>query len=118
MVNDYTTSLDKVFSALADPTRRAIVERLTKGEKSVSDLALPFSSSLPAISKHLGILEDAGLILRRNMGRQRICSLAPAAFSSASKWIEFYSNFWNGQLDALDAYLQAEAAQATTVSAE
>ena len=100
--------MDRVFGALADPTRRAILERLSRGESAVTELAAPFSTSLPAISKHLRVLEDAGLIIRRNVGRQRICRITPAAMDSAAEWMNHYRRFWTEQLDELDVYLKSD----------
>jgi DNA-binding transcriptional ArsR family regulator len=107
MVNIQPASLDRVFGALADPTRRAILERLARGDTTVTELASPFPSSLPAISKHLSVLEHAGLIVRSNDGRKRICKINPAAMRNAAKWIDHYRMFWTDQLDALDAYLSS-----------
>ncbi len=118
MVNDLVphnqTRLDQVFGALADPTRRAILERLCLGESTVTEIAAPFSSSLPAISKHLRVLEGAGLIARRSVGRQRICRLTPDAMENAADWINHYRRFWTAQLDALDQYLTSEALTSET----
>lgn len=108
MVNNQMTDLSQVFGALSDPTRRAILERLTLGEFTVSDLAAPFSSSMPAISKHLNVLESAGLIERQTIGRQRLCTLAPLALNEAAAWIQNHTRFWNEQLDSLGDYLQSE----------
>lgn len=108
MVNNQSVSLDRVFGALADPTRRAILERLASGQTTVTELAAPFPTSLPAISRHLRVLEHAGLIARHNQGRRRICKITPVAMESAAKWIDHYHTFWNSQLDALDAYLSSE----------
>jgi DNA-binding transcriptional ArsR family regulator len=107
MVNN-TASLDRVFGALADPTRRAILERLTRGEETVMALAEPFSSSLPAISKHLRVLEGAGLIVRQKSGRRRICRIEPAAMNDAAAWIDHYRRFWTERLDALETLLNSE----------
>ena len=111
MVNNSAAQLDRVFGALSDATRRAIMERLALGEVTVSELAVPFSTSLPAISKHLRVLEGAGLIARRTSGRQRFCRLTPSALDSAAEWIDYYRRFWNTRLDALDAVLKADAAE-------
>jgi DNA-binding transcriptional ArsR family regulator len=108
MVNSSIAQLDRVFGALSDPTRRAILERLSLGEITVTQLAEPFSSSLPAISKHLRVLEGAGLIVRRNSGRQRICQITPEAMTGAADWIEHYRKFWTTQFDALEEYLNSE----------
>ena len=105
--------MDRTFSALADPTRRAILERLSHGESAVSELAAPFPSSLPAISKHLRVLEGAGLIARRNVGRQRICRITPAAMDTAAEWMDHYRRFWTEQLDELDAYLTSDTENQT-----
>ena len=94
-------SLDATFGALADPTRRAIVERLTRGDAVVGELAEPFDMSLPAISKHLTVLESAGLITRTKEGRQRICRLREEPMQAAMQWIGTYGRFWEEQLDSL-----------------
>ena len=107
MVN-HQVNLDRVFGALADPTRRAILQRLSQGDETVTALAKPFSSSLPAISKHLSVLEKAGLIVRVADGRQRICQLTPSGIQSAFEWIEFYRRFWSDNLDRLEEYLTSE----------
>ena len=96
--------LDAVFSALSDPTRRAIVERLADGEASVSDLAAPFDMSLVAVSKHLRVLERAGLLDHRKRGRVRYCRLSPAPLRSADE-LSRYRVFWHTRLDALAAHL-------------
>ncbi|MDE2126764.1 MAG: helix-turn-helix transcriptional regulator [Armatimonadetes bacterium] len=100
--------LDRVFGALADPTRRAILERLTGGDAMVTELAAPFNSSLPAISKHLHVLEEAGLIVRRAIGRKRICSIVPSAMLSAEEWLDTYRRFWTERLDALEETLKSD----------
>jgi DNA-binding transcriptional ArsR family regulator len=107
MLNQMVKSqkLDATFGALSDPTRRAIVERLTRGEASVGELAEPFDMSLPAISKHLTVLEDAGLLVRIKEGRTRRCRLLEAPMREALAWIAGYGSFWEGQLDSLDRFL-------------
>jgi DNA-binding transcriptional ArsR family regulator len=102
-------SLDAVFSALADPTRRAIVARLADGERSVSDLAEPFDISLPAVTKHLRVLEHAGLLQHRKRGRVRYCRLAPAPLRSADAWLARYRAFWEARLDGLAAHFEDPA---------
>jgi len=97
--------LGATFGALADPTRRAIVERLTRGEASVGELAEPFEMSLPAISKHLSVLEDAGLLVRTKQGRIRHCRLIEEPMRDALEWIATYGSFWEGQLDSFDRFL-------------
>jgi DNA-binding transcriptional ArsR family regulator len=100
--------LDRAFAALADPTRRALMVSLTRGERSVGDLAAPFPISLVAVSKHLGVLEQAGLITRRRVGRIRVCALVPDSLAEASAWIERHRTFWNERLDGLDSFLTSE----------
>jgi DNA-binding transcriptional ArsR family regulator len=102
--------LDTIFAVLSDPTRRAILERLSKGETSVTELAQPFVSdmSLPAISKHLRILEEAGLIIRRREGRIHHLSLSAAPMQSAAEWLAHYRGFWDEQFDSLDVFLKAD----------
>ena len=98
--------LTRTFAALADPTRRAILARLARGEASVGDLAEPFDISLPAVSRHLRVLEEAQLIERRVDAQWRLCSLNPKPLKAASDWIEYFRRFWEGRLDRLAAYLQ------------
>jgi DNA-binding transcriptional ArsR family regulator len=97
--------LSVTFAALADPTRRAILARLAQGEASVGELARPFDMSLPAISKHLGVLERARLISRRKDAQWRRCALRPQALRAAADWIEQYERFWTESLDRLAEYL-------------
>ncbi len=98
--------LDTTFSALADPTRRAILARLAAGEASVNELAAPFELSLPAISKHLKVLERAGLITRGRDAQRRPCRLEPLPLEAVSDWVEQYRRFWEESLDRLDEYLR------------
>jgi len=105
MVNYYPTPLDRTFSALADPTRRAILARLAEGEAAVSQLAGPFDISLPATLKHLGVLEKAGLIVRTKQGRVSRCRLSAGPLKDAAEWLTFYRQFWERQLDALAQHL-------------
>ena len=105
MVKYSDLRMDRVFGALADGTRRRILERLARGEARVNQLAQPFQMSLPAISKHLGVLEDAGLISRTKDGRFRRCALRPEPLKSASEWIDTYRAFWEKQFDSLAQYL-------------
>jgi DNA-binding transcriptional ArsR family regulator len=107
MVNDSAEQLTTVFLALADPTRRAILERLTHGEASGTELARPFSISVPAISKHLRVLEHADLILHRKDGRTHQFRLAARPLKEAATWLEHYRQFWEAQFDSLDTYLLA-----------
>jgi DNA-binding transcriptional ArsR family regulator len=101
-----TDVLDRTFSALADPTRRAIVERLADGEASVTELAAPFAMSLPAVSKHLKVLEKAGLISRGRQAQWRPCRLEPEPLKEASDWLQEYRRLWEERLDRLDEYLR------------
>ncbi len=99
--------LNNTFAALADPTRRAILARLALGETSVTELAEPFAMSLPAISKHLKVLERAGLISRGRAAQWRPCRLKAEPLKNAADWIEQYRRFWEGSLDRLSNYLEA-----------
>lgn len=98
-------ALSTVFAALADPTRRAILARLQRGEASVTELAAPFRMSLPAVSKHLKTLERAGLIRRSRDRQWRRCQLEASPLQEAADWIGDYRRFWEGQLDRLESYL-------------
>jgi DNA-binding transcriptional ArsR family regulator len=108
-------SLDATFSALADPTRRAILARLALGETSVTELAKPFAMSMPAVSKHLKVLEHAGLIVRSRDAQWRPCRIEPRALKVVDDWLENYRRFFDESLDRLDAYLkQLQAKQPKT----
>ena len=96
-------NLDRIFQALADPTRRALLDRLAVGEATVGQLSEPLPLSLAAVSKHLGVLERAGLVTRETRGRERVCRIDPATLNDALAWLEFHERFWTGRLDALDA---------------
>ncbi len=104
----YNAQLDLTFSALADPTRRAILTRLTQGDVSVGELAQPFEISLPAVSKHLRVLERAGLLTQDPQGRVRRCKLRAAPMREAAEWVQRYRRFWTRQLDALAKFVEAE----------
>jgi DNA-binding transcriptional ArsR family regulator len=97
--------LSTKFAALADPTRRAILARLVLGETSVTELAEPFAMSMPAISKHLKVLEHAGLVTRGRAAQWRPCRIEPAALKEVDDWLEEYRRFWEAGLDRLEAYL-------------
>ena len=99
-------ALDMTFAALADPTRRAILARLASGEATVGELAEPFAISLPAISRHLGVLERARLIERSRDGQHRRCRLNPPPIGEAAQWLAFYRRFWEGSFERLAAHLQ------------
>ena len=109
--------LDATFAALADPTRRAILARLTSGEASVTELAAPFEMSQPAISKHLKVLERAGLISRGRDAQRRPCRLVAQPLAEANEWLEGYRRFWEGNFQRLDALLEEMKAQAKNVDA-
>jgi DNA-binding transcriptional ArsR family regulator len=98
--------LSATFAALADPTRRAILARLARGDSSVNELARPFKMSLPAVSKHLKVLERAGLITRSRQAQKRPCRLHAKPLKDAADWVEHYRRFWEESLDRLDEYLQ------------
>ena len=105
----YSTDLDLTFRSLADPTRRAILTRLARGESTVTELAQPFDVSLPAVSKHVRMLETAGLLVRERDGRVHRCRLGAAPLQDAAAWIADYRRFWEGQFEALDRYLKRPA---------
>jgi DNA-binding transcriptional ArsR family regulator len=108
---EYRRDLGGVYAALASDVRRAIVDRLARGEARVTDLAAPFEISLAAVSKHVMVLERAGLIRRRVEGRTHWLALEPAALAEAEAWIERTRSFWTGRLDALDQLLLADASE-------
>jgi DNA-binding transcriptional ArsR family regulator len=114
MMQMIDSTLDDTLIALADPTRRAILQRLSAGDARVTELAEPFAMSLNAVSKHIRMLERARLVRRRRAGREHILSLAPAALDQAAAWINTQRAAWNARLDVLDAILLAEAAAAST----
>jgi DNA-binding transcriptional ArsR family regulator len=109
MVNNSPHSLDATFGALSDATRRGILARLAEGEATVSDLAAPCKMSLPAVSKHIRVLESAGLITRRKVGRVHRCRLTPAPMKNAAAWIDSCKQFWEQQFDALATYLEKQS---------
>jgi DNA-binding transcriptional ArsR family regulator len=98
--------LDRAFAALADPTRRAILARLALGEASVTELSEPFQMSLPAVSKHLKVLERAGLITRSSQAQWRYCRLEPAPLKEVADWVGAYQRFWDESYERLDEYLE------------
>jgi DNA-binding transcriptional ArsR family regulator len=107
MVNqDPAAALSLTFGALADPTRRAILARLASGEATVAELAEPFAMSGPAVSKHLRVLEKAGLIARGRQAQWRPCRLRPHSFKAAADWLETYRRFWEESFTRLDDYLE------------
>jgi DNA-binding transcriptional ArsR family regulator len=98
--------LNRLFNALADPARRAMVDRLSRGAAPVSELARPLPMSLPSVLQHLGVLEDSGLVRSEKIGRVRMCSIEPGALSLAEQWINARRVAWEHRLDRLGAYLQ------------
>ncbi len=104
----YERRLDRTFAALADPTRRRLLAHLARGNQNVTSLAEPHAMSLPAISKHLRVLEKAGLLRRRRYGRVHQLQLEAEPLQVAARWIEKYREFWEGSLDRLAAYLEKE----------
>ena len=108
MVEDKEASLDRVFRALADPSRRRILRALAARERTVGELAAPLDMSLAAASKHIQMLERAGLMRRTRRGRTHYCRLEARPLGRAQKWISFYQRFWTDRLDALERQLQEE----------
>ncbi len=111
MVEHDSLALDTIFHALGDATRRAMLGELATGERSVGELAAPFAMSLAAASKHIKVLEAAGLIRRDVRGRTHVCSLDPAPLMSADQWLGIYRRFWTDRLDTLETLLRAEDAK-------
>jgi DNA-binding transcriptional ArsR family regulator len=107
--------LDRAFAALADPTRRAIVARLASGEATVKELAEPFDLTQPSISKHLKVLERAGLISRGRAAQTRPCRLEAAPLKEVAQWVEVYRNLWEESFDRLDAFLKSTQPTPTKV---
>jgi DNA-binding transcriptional ArsR family regulator len=110
-VLNQSLSLDRMFAALADPSRRSILERLSRGPASVKDLAQPLTMSLPAVLQHLQVLQDSGLVRSEKAGRVRTCRLEPAALSAAEGWIADRRRGWEQRLDRLDTYLTEEGSE-------
>jgi DNA-binding transcriptional ArsR family regulator len=106
MVKYSSPNLNRTFAALADPTRRRILAHLSRGDRRVTDLAQPYAMSLPAVSKHLRVLEKAGLLRRRRYGRVHEMQLNAEPLKKAAQWVEEYRKFWEGSLDRLAAYLE------------
>jgi DNA-binding transcriptional ArsR family regulator len=108
MPNYQPQTLDRVFQALADPARRAMVERLSRGPASVSELARPLAMSLPAVMQHLGVLESSGLVASQKVGRVRTCRVAPEAMNLAEQWLNERRQGWERKLDRLETYLDQQ----------
>lgn len=106
-------SLDRVFHALADPTRRGIVARLMRGPATVSELARPLPMALPSVLQHLKVLEHSGLVRSEKRGRVRTCRVDPAALTAAERWLAEQRAYWEGRLDRLEAYLETLQAEET-----
>ncbi|MFO1039381.1 MAG: metalloregulator ArsR/SmtB family transcription factor [Geminicoccaceae bacterium] len=113
MVEHSQPGLDAVFHALGDPTRRQMLLDLARGERTVGQLAEPFAMSLAAASKHIKVLEGAGLVRREVRGRTHLCRLDPGPLASAHQWLSFYERFWTDRLDALERLLREEDAKVT-----
>ena len=111
MVEQHAPHLDNIFHALGDATRRQMLIDLTKGERTVSQLAEPFAISLAAASKHIKVLEHAGMIRREVRGRTHLCRLDPGPLAGAHEWLSHYERFWTSRLDALDRLLREEDAR-------
>jgi DNA-binding transcriptional ArsR family regulator len=107
-------TLDSIFHALGDPTRRRMLRELADGERTVGQLAEPFAISLAAASKHIKALENAGLIHRQVRGRTHVCSLEPGQLANAHEWLSFYERFWTARLDVLERLLRDEDARKTS----
>ena len=110
MVEHLDAPLDLVFRALGDPTRRKMLVRLAESEQTVGDLAAPFDITFAAVSKHVKVLEQAGLVHRSRRGRQQVCRLEPGPLAEAQAWMKFYERFWTERLDALEKALDKDAA--------
>lgn len=98
--------IERTFIALSDPTRRAVVQTLSEGSATVSQLASPFDMALPSFTQHLGVLEDAGLIVSRREGRSRVCSLNPSALKGAEDWMASYRQQWESRMNRFEAHLE------------
>ncbi len=121
MVHSRSQQLDETFFALSDPNRREMLGRLAQGEMTVAELSEPFGVSAPAISKHLRVLERAGLLQQEKQGRVRQCQLVAEPLKEAAEWVEAYRRFWEGQLDRLEEYLdqvQSSSQRAKTMPAQ
>lgn len=117
MPDPHSDQLSAAFQALADPTRRAILEQLAEGPVPAGDLGAGFDISGPAVSRHLKVLEQAGFIRREKRAQQRICHLDPAALKRASDWVDRYRRFWDTKLDALEAFLKTSDSAAGDIPA-
>jgi DNA-binding transcriptional ArsR family regulator len=107
----YIATLDRAFFALSDPTRRSILERLRGGPATIGELAKPFGLTLNGVKKHVGVLEEAELVITEKVGRARECRLGPAQLDEATHWIEEYRRAWEGRLDRFEAYVEQRPAR-------
>jgi DNA-binding transcriptional ArsR family regulator len=108
MVEYPAESLNRVFHALADPTRRAILRALTPGERTIGELSAPFAMTFAAASKHVKVLEGAGLVERRILGRSHFCRLQPAPLAAADSWLHFYERYWTDRIDRLEQHFNPQ----------
>jgi len=106
---EYALDLDNVFASLADPTRRDILQRLTQAQMTIGEIAKAYEMSFAAISKHLKVLENAHLIVKRKNGKERIVSISPGAFKSAAEYFDWYQNLWEQRFDALEEFLKEDS---------
>jgi DNA-binding transcriptional ArsR family regulator len=111
MVELYAQQIDTVFHALSDATRRRMLRELTRGERTVGQLAEPYAMSLAAVSKHIKVLESAGLVRREIRGRTHLCRLDPGPLATAHEWLSFYEHFWTDRLDVLERLLKDDDAR-------
>ncbi|CAH0341766.1 hypothetical protein RHI9324_03468 [Rhizobium sp. CECT 9324] len=118
MVEQYTHDMNLVFHALGDATRRQMLHDLANGERTVSDLAQPYEMSLAAASKHIKVLESAGLIRREIRGRTHLCRLDPGPLATAHEWLNFYQRFWTSRLDTLERLLRRDDDRQTSTGPE
>src|SRR5215471_1890779 len=118
MVELQTPQMNSIFHALGDATRRQMLRDLADGKRSVSELAHPFAMSLAAASKHIRVLESAGLIRREVRGRTHLCRLDPGPLASAHEWLGFYERFWNSRLDMLEQLLREDVTKSKTSNAK
>ena len=118
MVEHQASQLDTVYHALGDATRRRMLRELAKGERTVGQLAEPFPISLAAASKHIKVLESAGLIRRDIRGRTHVCRLEPGPLASAHEWLTFYQGFWTSRLDVLERLLREDGSRKSTTKGE
>src|SRR2546425_10545963 len=118
MVERHRDHLGDVFAAIADPTRRAIVQILARKPATISEIAKPFPVSFNAVSKHMMVLERAGLVERKVSGRERVCRLRPRGLRRANAWLEQYGQFWEERLDALENYVASKAKERRELNAK